>query len=88
MSFDGVAIDQGVSPSGSWLLRGWTKRRRAKMQQGARKAAIQDVAATGGPEEQAKWLAEAIALVQQNAFYMHRALVSALVSTVFASMSN
>jgi len=30
----------------------------------------------GSTEEQEKWLADAIALVQHNAFYMHRALVS------------
>lgn len=32
-----------------------------------------DVASSA--EEQEKWLADAIALVQHNAFYMHRALV-------------
>lgn len=36
------------------------------------------IAGDGGSsaEEQEKWLADAIALVQHNAFYMHRALVS------------
>ena len=31
----------------------------------------------GGADDEERWLAEGIAGVQQNAFYMHRALVSA-----------
>jgi hypothetical protein len=30
----------------------------------------------GGGDDEERWLAEGIAGVQQNAFYMHRALVS------------
>jgi vacuolar protein sorting-associated protein 35 len=30
----------------------------------------------GGADDEERWLAEGIAGVQQNAFYMHRALVS------------
>jgi vacuolar protein sorting-associated protein 35 len=32
----------------------------------------------GGADDEERWLAEGIAGVQQNAFYMHRALVSPL----------
>jgi len=32
--------------------------------------------AVSSEEEQDKWLADAVALVQHNAFYMHRAVVS------------
>jgi len=32
--------------------------------------------AVSSAEEQDKWLADAMALVQHNAFYMHRAVVS------------
>ena len=39
-------------------------------------AAVVAVDGASSAEEQEKWLADAIALVQHNAFYMHRALVS------------
>jgi vacuolar protein sorting-associated protein 35 len=34
----------------------------------------------GGGDDEERWLAEGIAGVQQNAFYMHRALVSPALS--------
>lgn len=45
------------------------------------------IAGDGGSsaEEQEKWLADAIALVQHNAFYMHRALVASQLFSRFPS---
>lgn len=48
------------------------------------------IAGDGGSsaEEQEKWLADAIALVQHNAFYMHRALVASQQFSRFPSFRN